>query len=372
MDSQCSATRPAPAEAAGLVVKLMFPSGEIRRARVPHAQRVSLAWIRQRVAAIVRSCSAPDGAGGASGCGAGADEPVAVRPLSVKLKYRDDEGDWITLASPADLTEAVAVVQEAGLASLRVMVLGAVVTPAPHATACAAKSTHHPAAAAAADGSGGCPPSAPVPARTSGGQDDGSGAADGSGESSPHEAASSLRRPVSPTAASTAFVARAVPTGAGGNYVRVSRGTRVVMKTFRLKNEGAQQWPIGVRLVHVGGELVGASPDGVAVPRAVPGETVSVRVTLVVPPDAGVYATEWRLWAPAAPTQARGSTATGLAQLQPAGFKFGHRVWLDVEVGGGEATATGAAPARGAATTGPVASAGTGSQLHKHDFISMA
>jgi hypothetical protein len=113
----------------------------------------------------------------------------------------------------------------------------------------------------------------------------------------------------------------------------------VVTKSWSVKNVGTAQWPEGVHLMCVGGQLVPATEEKkpfASVPLAMPGMTVEVSARVAVPKEAGRYTGYYRL-----------ATADGK--------RFGHRVWLDVLVPK-ETAAPIAAPAPTPATP-PVATA---------------
>jgi hypothetical protein len=76
-------------------------------------------------------------------------------------------------------------------------------------------------------------------------------------------------------------------------------GTQVALgrpfhKVWMLRNDGAEQWPAGCRLEHVGGDLLGCE-GSVAVPSAAPGQEVSVAVGLSAPAAPGRYVGYWRV-----------------------------------------------------------------------------
>jgi len=156
-------------------------------------------------------------------------------PLSFVLKYRDEDGDLITLESADDWREMLAHV-----AQPRVSILAR--APATAASPCAT-----PAASAAA-------PATPTPAA----------AAPGS---------------------LSAIGAQVVPVG--------SR----FRQRWVLRNTGAVAWPAGCRVVHQRGELLGCFPSFV-VPSAAPGAAVSIEVNFTAPRTVGVYESFWLLVTP--------------------------------------------------------------------------
>jgi len=99
--------------------------------------------------------------------------------------------------------------------------------------------------------------------------------------------------------------------------VTIEDGTRLpagmkFVKVWRLKNNGSAAWPEGTSLVFVGGDVL-SSGDSVRVPPVAPGEEVDISVDMVAPKKPSRYISNWRL-----------STAEGA--------RFGHRVWVDVAV----------------------------------------
>jgi hypothetical protein len=86
-----------------------------------------------------------------------------------------------------------------------------------------------------------------------------------------------------------------------------------IVKAWRLKNEGPLSWPLGTKLIWVGGEALSAPATGIDVPSAAPGESVDIAVPFVAPNVEGRYTSYWRLKAPNA-------------------GRFGHRVWVDIFV----------------------------------------
>jgi hypothetical protein len=95
----------------------------------------------------------------------------------------------------------------------------------------------------------------------------------------------------------------------------VVRPGEALQKTWRVRNSGADKWPVGTRIAHVGGDSFGGPLQGVEVPLAGSGEAVNVTVPLVMPSQPGRYTSYWRLMTP-----------------HPANAKFGHRFWVTVNV----------------------------------------
>jgi hypothetical protein len=95
----------------------------------------------------------------------------------------------------------------------------------------------------------------------------------------------------------------------------VVRPNEKLSKTWRVRNSGAERWPAGTRIAHVGGDSLGGPMEGVEVPLAAPGEAVNVTVPLVMPQQPGRYTSYWRMMTP-----------------YPQNAKFGHRFWVTVNV----------------------------------------
>jgi next-to-BRCA1 protein 1 len=87
-------------------------------------------------------------------------------------------------------------------------------------------------------------------------------------------------------------------------------------KIWRLRNSGSCAWPKSTQLVHVGGDALGSV---LAVDLVLPEEGLApdgeaeVSVDLVAPEKPGRYVSHWRL-------------------VSPTGQKFGHRVWVLIQV----------------------------------------
>jgi len=86
------------------------------------------------------------------------------------------------------------------------------------------------------------------------------------------------------------------------------------VKIWKMRNEGAQAWPEGTRLEHVGGDRL-STLDFIPVPNVNPGEEIDLAVDMTSPSKPGRYVSYWRL-------------------SQPDGGRFGQRVWVDVFVTG--------------------------------------
>jgi len=92
------------------------------------------------------------------------------------------------------------------------------------------------------------------------------------------------------------------------------RPGEVLHKVWRVRNTGNEDWPSGVRLMHVGGDLLGAI-SGQEVGMVKAGALVNLNLALTMPLAPGRYTSYWRLSTPS-PTNAR----------------FGHRFWVTVQV----------------------------------------
>jgi hypothetical protein len=91
-------------------------------------------------------------------------------------------------------------------------------------------------------------------------------------------------------------------------------------KVWSVKNVGTAPWPVGTRLVFVGGDLApesdgrwGCDAQGALVPYAGPGDVVHVSMDIVVPNEAGRFRATFRL-------------------QTNEGDRFGPRVWIDLRV----------------------------------------
>jgi hypothetical protein len=98
-------------------------------------------------------------------------------------------------------------------------------------------------------------------------------------------------------------------------YYEFAPGTPFI-KTWRFRNEGTAAWPLGCNLVFVSklrGDIM-SGPAAVAVPKSVlPGEEIDISVNLTAPNQCGNYAGFWRL-------------------TEPSGRKFGQRVRVLIKV----------------------------------------
>eukprot|EP01087_Luapelamoeba_hula_P002758 TRINITY_DN124_c0_g1_i2.p1 TRINITY_DN124_c0_g1~~TRINITY_DN124_c0_g1_i2.p1 ORF type:complete len:519 (+),score=83.74 TRINITY_DN124_c0_g1_i2:196-1752(+) len=116
-------------------------------------------------------------------------------------------------------------------------------------------------------------------------------------------------------------------------------------KVWRMVNDGANAWPAATVLANVRGHPLGVE-DSVALQKEVaPGEEIDITVPMRAPTTvSGRVVSVWRL-------------------VAPAGFRFGHRIWADINIvsaeAGGSATATTASTAD---VKEPVAAAATATE----------
>ncbi|GLD93912.1 hypothetical protein PINS_up002517 [Pythium insidiosum] len=83
-------------------------------------------------------------------------------------------------------------------------------------------------------------------------------------------------------------------------------------KVWRIKNGGPTKWPIGCKLICVGGDRMHA-PESMLIPSVMPGSSIDVSLRMTAPAKAGRYTGYWRL-----------STEDGT--------RFGQRMWVDINV----------------------------------------
>lgn len=68
------------------------------------------------------------------------------------------------------------------------------------------------------------------------------------------------------------------------------------VKTWRVQNSGSCTWESGYQLIHLGGDLLGASDSSLSIPTSVaPGQTLDLTIEMVSPPAAGAYHSDWIL-----------------------------------------------------------------------------
>lgn len=110
--------------------------------------------------------------------------------------------------------------------------------------------------------------------------------------------------------------------------VTIADGTELLpgtpfLKTWKLRNEGAEAWPTGCRLLFISrkGDRMGG-PDSVIVEGAVaPGQEVEISVNLVAPAEPGRYTSYYKL-------------------TSPEGIKFGQRLWASIVVSGSSSSSS--------------------------------
>lgn len=83
-------------------------------------------------------------------------------------------------------------------------------------------------------------------------------------------------------------------------------------KVWRIKNGGKTKWPVGCKLICVGGDRMQA-PDSVPIPSVKPGSSIDVSLRMVTPSKAGRYTGYWRM-------------------CTDDGTRFGQRMWVDINV----------------------------------------
>jgi len=88
-----------------------------------------------------------------------------------------------------------------------------------------------------------------------------------------------------------------------------------ISKTWRLRNTGNIPWPAGSRIVHVGGDSLGLPAAGIAVDPVEPGHIVDVTVPLIAPSRPGRVVGYFRI-------------------MTADNQRFGHRIWIDLNVDG--------------------------------------
>lgn len=83
-------------------------------------------------------------------------------------------------------------------------------------------------------------------------------------------------------------------------------------KVWRIKNGGKTKWPVGCKLLCVGGDRLQA-PDSVPIPSVQAGSTIDVSLRMITPSQPGRYTGYWRL-------------------CTDDGTRFGQRMWVDINV----------------------------------------
>lgn len=81
-------------------------------------------------------------------------------------------------------------------------------------------------------------------------------------------------------------------------------------KVWKIRNDGEVAWPAGVKLIFMRGQLMGDAEIKIE-NEVAPGESTEVRLAATAPQRPGRAVSVYRLFS-------------------PEGFKFGHRVWVDV------------------------------------------
>eukprot|EP01136_Pigoraptor_vietnamica_P034758 Opistho-1_new@99092 len=109
------------------------------------------------------------------------------------------------------------------------------------------------------------------------------------------------------------YLARFVRDVACPDGTVVAPGERFV-KVWRMENNGQEAWPRGTRLVSAGGNTMGGVTE-IAIAPTKPSEERDLAIELVAPAEEGRHVGYWRL-------------------TLPDGTRFGHRVWVDITVDG--------------------------------------
>jgi len=237
---------------------------------------------------------------------------AAVQPLAqaneFSLSYEDEEGDWVTIKSDAELSYALALT---GTRALKLRVLEK--TPTPEVSP--------KAAFVSAIGSSSWKDLKKEAKHAKRQIKDEVKAAKWEAKAElkavKYEAKAAwieakLAKRDSPK---TSFVARFV------KHVTVEDGSEFppstpFMKTWRFRNEGTIPWPENSVLLCVGkkADQIGATTNSVVIPRCVmPGEEIDVSVNMMAPSGGGSYTGFWRL-------------------ADPSGRKFGPRVRVQIKV----------------------------------------
>jgi hypothetical protein len=249
----------------------------------------------------------------------------------IPIKYQDEEGDWVTLASDVELNYALAHMAQGGVLRLRAGTAPAVATPAPMLGNSAPAPIPATAPAASAVPSPSAPPSSPPAQHPAFGRHMrgmfGHGRGMGRG-------GQGFRCRMGEDATEAARDKQAGAVARFVEHVTVPDGSELAAgaaftKVFRFRNEGEAAWPVTAGLMFIAkarGDQMGA-PGFVAVGRAVcPGETVDIAVPMVAPPQAGMYVGFWRLCE------------------SDGGRKFGQRARVMIKVTDGEASSGEDAP----------------------------
>ncbi|KAF2367035.1 Next to BRCA1 central domain [Trinorchestia longiramus] len=67
------------------------------------------------------------------------------------------------------------------------------------------------------------------------------------------------------------------------------------VKTWRVENSGGDAWPAGCRLLHTGGERLGAPEASEPLLCLPPRSSLEVSMKMVAPPHKGLYSSKWRM-----------------------------------------------------------------------------
>jgi hypothetical protein len=229
-----------------------------------------------------------------------------LAPLSnFAVKYQDEEGDWVTIASDTELAHAF---ELAGSQALRI----SVVDKAPIAP------TFVPTVAASAPPAyDAVIPKKTVPADRKPNREEWKANKEAIKEMKRarkqefREMKLKLREEKQ---VSKDLVARFVKHVSVPEYHEYAPGTTFT-KTWRFRNEGTVPWPQGCNLIFVSkkGDIMGG-PATIAIPKVVlPGEEIDVSANLIAPSQCGTYVGFWRL-------------------TEPSGRKFGQRVRVLIKV----------------------------------------
>ncbi|KAA0184961.1 hypothetical protein HAZT_HAZT005157 [Hyalella azteca] len=67
------------------------------------------------------------------------------------------------------------------------------------------------------------------------------------------------------------------------------------VKTWRVENSGNDPWPMGCRLLHTGGDRLGAAEASDPLLCLPPHTSLEVSMKMVAPPNKGLYSSKWRM-----------------------------------------------------------------------------
>lgn len=88
------------------------------------------------------------------------------------------------------------------------------------------------------------------------------------------------------------------------------------VKTWRVENTGNDAWPEGCRLLHTGGDRLGAEATSAPLLCLAPRTRLDVSVQMVAPGQQGLYSSKWRM-------------------TTPQGHFFGDTIWVIIQVDDG-------------------------------------